>query len=104
MRHCLLRRLLIADDLSKFATLLVQVISAVEAEPISIGNPMVECGVAVDVAAVEVTAIAYKQDVLIVSKTTLVAGVVVVLGQQHELPRFYLHFLRLHDASAFSLS
>lgn len=103
MGHCLLGRLLIADDLSKFATLLERVVPAVEAEPVPIGNPMVESRVAVDVAAVEVTAIADEQDVLIVSKTTLVTGVVIVLRSQHELPRLYLHLLRLHDASALSL-
>lgn len=65
---------------------------------------MVECGVTVDMAAVEVTAIAYEQNVLIVSKTTLVTGVVIVLRRQQELPRLHLHSLRRHDASSLPLS
>ena len=104
MGYCLLRGLFITDNLSRFANLIERVISTVEAKPIPLGNPMVECGVTVDVTAVEITTITYEENVLIVSKPTLVTSIVIVLCHQYELSCFYFHFFCLYDASTLSLS
>jgi hypothetical protein len=47
------------------------------------------------VAAVEVAAIADQQDVLVVSQSALIAGIVVVLGVDDKLLCLHLHLLRL---------
>lgn len=58
---------------------------------------MAELGVTVDVAAVEVTAIANEEHVLVVAQSALVTSVVVILTGKHEFLRFHHHLLRLLD-------
>lgn len=99
LRHCLLWRSLL---LTLLQSLLVSIIvfptfSAVNAEPVSIRYLKAEVWVAVYVAAVEVAGVADEQHVLVVTKSTLVAGVVVVLGVHHELFLFDWHSLSLAD-------
>lgn len=86
LRNCLLRRSLL---LTLLQSLLISILApptflTVYAKPISIGDLKAELCITVDMAAVEVTGIADEQHVLIVTKSTLVARVVIILSVHHE--------------------
>lgn len=86
LRHSLLRRSLLLTLLQSLLIfiLILPTFLTVSAKPISIRYLKAELCVTVDMAAVEIAGIADEQHVLIVTKSTLVAGVVVIIRVHYE--------------------
>lgn len=87
LRHCLLRRCFLLTLLQSFliCVLILPAFPTVDAKPISIWYLIAELSVTVNMATVEIAAVTDEQNVLVVSKSTLVASVVVILRIQHKL-------------------